>query len=66
MAIYKLVSGGVFKTDEGLSIPEGSRHYQDYLAWLAAGNEPEPADEPTAEQAARDVEVQQAPLTAKE
>jgi hypothetical protein len=24
---------------------EGNRHYQEYLEWLAAGNEPEPADD---------------------
>jgi hypothetical protein len=37
-------------TDEGRTfIPffEGNRHYQEYLEWLAAGNEPEPAEEPT-------------------
>jgi hypothetical protein len=64
--MYKLTEGGVIWN--GAFIPEdaGNRHWQEYQQWLALGNEPEPADEPTPEQVARDVEVQQAPLTAKE
>ena len=34
-----------------LSIPfdEANRDYQEYLEWVAEGNEPEPADEPAPE-----------------
>jgi hypothetical protein len=28
-----------------IPIASGNRHYQEYLEWLAQGNEPEPADE---------------------
>jgi hypothetical protein len=54
MTNYKLVNNrkgelcSVTKLPGGLSIginPE-SRNYQEYLAWLAEGNEPLPADEP--------------------
>jgi hypothetical protein len=42
--------GGIslFVGDIHLSIPmiEGNTDYQAYLAWLAEGNEPLPADEP--------------------
>lgn len=33
--------------DKTIHIPiaPGNRHYQEYLEWLAQGNEPEPADE---------------------
>jgi hypothetical protein len=64
--MYKLTEGGVIWN--GAFIPEdaGNRHWQEYQQWLALGNEPEPADEPTPEQVARDVEVQQAPLTARQ
>lgn len=67
MALYKLLENGVLRED-GVSIPanEGNRHYQEYLAWVALGNTPDPADEPTPEQVARDEEIQQAPLTARE
>jgi hypothetical protein len=66
--MYKLLENGVLRLSDNASIPNdpGNRHWQEYQTWLAAGNTPDPADEPTAEQAARDVEVQQAPLTAKE
>lgn len=38
--------GGIIKLDENMFIPEDNRnrHYQEYLAWLAEGNEPLPAD----------------------
>ena len=59
MAKYKLlkdymtdeVSGVLLKSDDpnhsGWSIPfdESNTDYQEYLAWVAEGNEAEPADE---------------------
>ena len=56
MADYKLLNGrnedggiyqNVLKKSEGISIPfdPDNRHYQEYLAWVAEGNTPEPADE---------------------
>ena len=36
------------ENNEPTAIPKdpGNRHYQEYLAWLAEGNEPLPPDEP--------------------
>ena len=36
------------KRSDGWSIPfsKGNTMYQEYLAWLAEGNTPQPADEP--------------------
>ena len=56
MADYKLLNGrredgeiyqNVLKKSEGISIPfdPANRHYQEYLAWVAEGNTPDPADE---------------------
>jgi hypothetical protein len=46
MITYKLQKGCVLRSD-GWSIPldESNTDYQAYLAWLAEGNEPLPADE---------------------
>jgi hypothetical protein len=52
--MYKLVKDSytnentiVQRTTDGSFIPfdPANRHYQEYLAWLAEGNEPEPADD---------------------
>lgn len=51
MSMYKLFKDqftqGVIKIDEALFIPldKGNIDYHQYLAWLADGNEPLPADE---------------------
>jgi hypothetical protein len=56
--MYKLVintiSGGVetvVRTTDGANIPfdPANTDYQEYLKWIAEGNTPEPADEPTQE-----------------
>ena len=43
--MYKINGDGtvVFKIEDHLNIPadENNRHYQEYLAWIAEGNEPE-------------------------
>jgi hypothetical protein len=46
--MYKLLKDGVFNEQVG-SIPldPDNTDYQTYLAWLAEGNTPEPADEAT-------------------
>jgi hypothetical protein len=55
MAEYQLVATPpgteaqhVQRVNDGAMIPfdEANRDYQEYLAWLAEGNEPDPAPEP--------------------
>jgi hypothetical protein len=38
---------GILRIEDGLGIPMNpeNRHYQEYLAWVAEGNEPLPADD---------------------
>lgn len=66
--MYKLLTNGVLRLSDNANIPEdeGNRHWQEFLAWLKEGNEPEPMDQPTPEQIAREEEMLDAPLTAKE
>jgi hypothetical protein len=48
---YQLIQGDtILRTTDGAFIPAdpGNTDYATYLEWLAAGNEPEPAPEPTA------------------
>ena len=52
---YKLTSTNEFiRIEDGLRIPSDPANvdYQAYLAWLAAGNTPTPADQPTAKEQA--------------
>ena len=54
--MYKLLNNsisntplnGILRLRDFANIPEdpANTDYQEYLAWLAQGNEPEPADEP--------------------
>ncbi len=43
----EIVQNLILRTEDNAVIPfdNGNRHYQDYLKWLAEGNEPLPADE---------------------
>jgi len=47
MKVYKLLQRGGVARDDGWQIPfdPANTDYQQYLEWLAAGNEPLPADE---------------------
>jgi hypothetical protein len=42
----------IYNTEQNLYVPMNTNntHYQEYLAWLAEGNEPEPPDEPPQEE----------------
>jgi len=61
---YQLIDGSasVLRVSDKRSFPADLKNqdYRDYLAWIAAGNTPEPADVPTPEQAARTKEVTEA------
>jgi len=68
MALYKLLESGVINTASGVSFPAdpGNRHYQEYLAWVALGNMPDPADQPSAEQLAEEQAIRDAPVGARD
>lgn len=62
MADYKHVRGfpdRIIRTLDNATIPEGHRFWDEYQAWLAAGNTPDPAETPT-EVAARQEAEQEA------
>lgn len=66
--MYKLSQNPAIIILDGSAIPIDPHNadYQQYLDWLAAGNTPEPADEPTPEEITRQEEITQAPLTARQ
>jgi hypothetical protein len=66
MADYKLIEGGVLKGSSFIPESADNRHWQEYLTWLALGNTPDPADEPTPQELAREAEANAAPLTARQ
>jgi hypothetical protein len=66
MADYKLIEGGVLKGGSFIPDSADNRHWQEYQTWLAQGNTPDPADEPTPEEIAREAEANAAPLTARQ
>lgn len=47
LLVSELGTESVLKIEENLFIPfdEANTDYQEYLAWVAEGNTPEPADE---------------------
>ena len=44
---YKLLKNDIVLRNDGTSIPPdpANTDYQEYLKWVALGNQPEPADE---------------------
>jgi len=64
--MYKLAIGGVIHP-QGFFVPNNplNADWQDYQRWLTAGNTPLPADVPTAEQIAREAEINTANPTAR-
>lgn len=55
--MYQLIDGGVILDGRFIPADENNRDWQDYLAWLADGNTPLPADELTPEQQVREDEI---------
>lgn len=68
--MYKLLyqSTSVLRLTDNAVIPANNvnKDYQEYLVWITLGNTAQSADQPTAEQLAKEIELTQAPITAKE
>lgn len=58
----------ILRLVDGASIPPDPANvdYQQYLAWVEAGNEPQVAEQPTQEQLDREEEMRQARPTARQ
>jgi hypothetical protein len=61
MADYKLTTGGVIYQGRTIPESEGNRDWIDYQSWVGLGNTPDPADEPTPVEVAREAAINAAP-----
>jgi hypothetical protein len=58
--MYQILKNCIKDLDNSLIIPidERNRHYQEYLAWVAEGNEPIPLDEEFYNRADKEVQIE--------